>query len=351
MLLSIVIPVYNVELYLEECLDSILVQPHHLLADIILIDDGSTDSSGKICDKYANVSKLVKTVHQKNQGPYQSRINGIKLASGTYVVFVDPDDKLLRNALQRISDLLLKYGKPDILIYNYINGKTINKTKIDKDLFGRIIIGHEKNRLYEVLCTSDEINAIWRKCIKKSILDGVAWVNEVYINCWEDSVISCQALDAAKSVCIVDEPLYYYRVNPNGITQSFTHAKYESIKKSYFIINNYAKKWDNEIDNNTYQKMLSYDWTRRCIDIIINILTSDLKKSEKKTEINSLYEDDVFTIAIYSPHKVRTLEQAYIGLAAKSNYRDLAFNLYLIINSCKKRIKTCARAFKIKDEH
>ena len=114
MKLSLIIPVYNVEKYLEECLDSVIMQ---IIVDmeIILIDDGSKDNSGKICDKYAEKYNFIKVVHKKNEGVSVARNTGIKMAQGNYIFFLDSDDMLAPNILKKIEEDV----KSELDLYSY----------------------------------------------------------------------------------------------------------------------------------------------------------------------------------------------------------------------------------------
>ena len=100
-LISVIIPVYNVELYLESCIQSICKQSYKNL-EIILSDDGSTDHSGKICDKYASLDPRIKVIHKENGGLSDARNAGIEVASGQYFMFVDSDDTISKNTIECI---------------------------------------------------------------------------------------------------------------------------------------------------------------------------------------------------------------------------------------------------------
>lgn len=116
-LISIIVPVYNVEQYLSKCLDSIINQTYKNL-EIILIDDGSTDKSGEICDKYKDEDSRIKVIHKINAGVSAARNDGIDIAEGTYVTFVDSDDWIEEDYINLAIACLTKY-RPDILINNY----------------------------------------------------------------------------------------------------------------------------------------------------------------------------------------------------------------------------------------
>lgn len=116
--LSIIVPVYNIEKYLPKCLDSIMNQTYKNL-EIILIDDGSTDNSGKICDEFSEVDKRVKAFHQQNQGVSTARNKGIDLATGEYLTFIDGDDWIEKDYFEIAIQYLNDY-KPSVMINNYL---------------------------------------------------------------------------------------------------------------------------------------------------------------------------------------------------------------------------------------
>ena len=120
-LVSIVVPVHNVECYIERCLKSIRQQTYRNL-EIILIDDGSTDNSGKICDKYAKIDKRITVIHRKNLGPSGARNIGIEIANGVYIAFLDADD-FIRIDYIEILYRLIKHNDAEIAICNYIRGR------------------------------------------------------------------------------------------------------------------------------------------------------------------------------------------------------------------------------------
>lgn len=138
MLFSIVIPVYNVETYLDECLHSILNQVIWFKEEyeVILIDDGSTDRSGKICDEYMEkYPDIIRVFHNSNHGLLWTRRFGFKQAQGDYVINCDSDDLLEDEALAKLNRIVKKYKYPDIVIYNHNRYDGKNKTIAFKDIF------------------------------------------------------------------------------------------------------------------------------------------------------------------------------------------------------------------------
>lgn len=110
-LISVIIPVYKVEKFLHRCVDSVINQTYKNL-EIILIDDGSPDNCGNICDEYAKKDTRIKVIHQENQGLSGARNSGLNIAKGEYIYFIDSDDYIKKNTLEN----MIKYSEKDILI-------------------------------------------------------------------------------------------------------------------------------------------------------------------------------------------------------------------------------------------
>lgn len=331
MLFSMVLPVYNVEQCIDACMKSLFDQPSHLISDIILVDDGSTDSSGLICDSYAQSNSKIYVIHKKNGGAYQARIDGTKCAEGDYVLFIDPDDMLLENSLLRLEQMIQEYEEPDVLIFNYIVNGRINQHGVNNSLSNRILSGCEKYGIYEQLCDGDSINAIWRKCVKKTVLSNVKWQEEIYINNGEDIALSCQILDAAEKICLTSEPMYIYQRNPKSLTNLYSDSRYLSMKKAWIIKTKFSKKWDNEFATNCLEKSVDFDWTRICVSSIDALLRSNLSRKEKKKELEKLYDDEYFLKGIYSDKiKTNTFLEKCLSRIAKLKYRVVAFKLYIV---------------------
>ena len=130
-LISVIIPVYNVEKYLRRCLDSVIAQTYQNL-EIICVDDGSIDDSGKICDQYAVRDARIKVIHQENQGLSAARNRGLDAAEGEYIAFVDSDDYILEDMYKKMLDKLLDYSV-DLCVcqwqYEFSDGRQVVKKK------------------------------------------------------------------------------------------------------------------------------------------------------------------------------------------------------------------------------
>lgn len=209
-LVSIIVPIYNVEKYLKRCLDSILSQSYKNI-EIILIDDGSKDNSGLICDNYAAIDKRVKVIHQKNSGVSVARNVGLAHSKGEYIAFVDSDDYISQSFVEK-SILNMLENKSDIIIFNFIEdhgNKTVKRPlKIEncrdyKDFLVGILWDHIPS--YP-----------WNKFYKRYLWDNVKYPENMN---FEDLAIMPEIFLKANNICYIDEYLYYYNCcNNNSIT-------------------------------------------------------------------------------------------------------------------------------------
>ena len=224
-LLSVIVPVYNVEKYLKRCLESILVQSWNDY-EIILVDDGSTDSSAQICDLYAEKYKMIRVIHKENKGLSDTRNRGIEKASGEYVYFPDSDDWLEPNTFSELSDVIeeLTY---DIISFNreFVTSeedKLISaKSRIQK-LSG-------KQALLEMLNQGDVTGFANDKIYRKKLFldnDIEFPVGKYY----EDLGTNYKLFLKATKVYVTNQKYYHYLItNPDSITQSWNEQKLQDM--------------------------------------------------------------------------------------------------------------------------
>lgn len=242
---SVLIPVYNAKKYLEECLLSVLNQTYQDF-EIILVDDGSTDESGKICDKYhADYSDKIKVIHQVNQGQLTSRCNAIKAACGEYCVFADADDLLAENALEMIHMNLSKFDEPDMLIYSFFYEDENGCKRKAKKLFddGRV----EKDRLYQLFYTDTGLNNVWTKAVKREIALCKEFDFSKYygLRCSEDKLHSMVMVDGCREVVYIYENLYRYRLFAESTTRQYSLEKIDKFNDIILFdeLIKFAEKW------------------------------------------------------------------------------------------------------------
>lgn len=250
-LFSIIVPVFNVEKYLEECVQSILNQTFQNY-ELILVDDGSSDFSAEICDMFLLKNPEIKVIHQKNSGLSQARNTGIKCALGDYIIFLDSDDYWKSSDyLMKLKYCILINTSPDIII-NTAYIRYLEKTKKSK-LIASVINLEEVNKLDY----SEAINKLIKsnyfpvsacfKIVKRTIINDVYFVPNLLS---EDIDWSISVIQRCQTLFLLNEPCYVYRMRENSITHSIK-------EKTYSDLYNIIAKWSNKLKNEENKLNLS----------------------------------------------------------------------------------------------
>lgn len=223
-LISIIIPIYNVEQYLSQCLDSVINQTYKNL-EIILIDDGSTDNSGKICDDYALLDNRIKVFHKKNEGVSSARNLGLDNCTGDFIGFVDPDDFIELNMYEILYTEQQKTNA-DIVWCNYYN--YFSKTNYNPvNIFYKNMcynLSSKKNNFGSDLFYNKyyEHSHLWSKLYKKSIFNNIKFP---YKKNLEDLFIFLPTFIKANVIYTISKPLYYYRNNRKNSLLDISNKK------------------------------------------------------------------------------------------------------------------------------
>lgn len=231
-LISIIVPVYNVEKYLEECIDSILNQTYKNL-EIILVDDGSTDKSGIICEDYAKIDSRIKVIHKKNGGLSDARNVGIDKALGEFIIFVDSDDYIDKDMCQILINYVCEYNV-DIVSCNF---KKVFDNNIEEDNITyfkeKIKILTKEEVLKEYFLTlAPEIFATWNKLYKKSLFFTDEKIRFPVNRLHEDIATTYRLYAESKKVILLNELLYNYRQRNNSIMKKISHKNIEDLIKN-----------------------------------------------------------------------------------------------------------------------
>lgn len=248
MLFSIVIPVYNVETYLDECLHSILSQATEFKGEceVLLIDDGSTDRSGKICDEYLEkYPEIIRVFHNTNHGLLWTRRFGFKQVQGDYVINCDSDDLLENEALERLNSVVKKYKYPDIVIYNHYSYDGKNKTIAFKDIFttGQDCVVEKEAVLKEYL-SRHSIVSVCGKMVKRTCIDvNRDYANFGRISTGEDTLQSIEFFSNAKTFVYLNQVIYDYRCG-SGMTGKFDENYYFTFKRIFEEIEQQKNNWN-----------------------------------------------------------------------------------------------------------
>ena len=280
---SVVIPVYNVEKYLRECVDSVLRQTYSSY-EIILVDDGSTDSSGSICDEYAAKDSRISVVHKDNGGQSSARNIGIKKAVGKYIYFLDSDDYIVEYSFAKLVEAAEKTCS-DIVFFDAVSFTDMNDFKVKQNYIRKnkyntdkgVNVFAEMQKNNEFHC-SPPLIFINRKFIKKSKLE---FKEGIY---YEDMLFTYQVLCHAKSVFQYRDALYRRRYRANSTMTSRKNTKHFI---SFVTVYKEVKRFSEEfgIADEDFAKA----YTARCAFNCFNIYER-LNENDKKANKNKLRE-------------------------------------------------------------
>lgn len=245
-LISLIVPVYNVEKYIKKCLSSLIHQTYSNI-EIICINDCSTDASGKICDEFADKDHRILVIHKKrNEGLSEARNSGLQVSKGEYIAFVDSDDWVEFSYIEKLYTVICD-SKADIAqcAYARIANDTValqKKTQISR---AKIMSGDQAVKMLfseGIIQPSVEYTVVWNKLFRKDIVKNIKFPKGVI---FEDQFFTYRCFDNAKRVCVVKEILYYYRDNSSSITKQEYNIKFQDEIKAhqeqikYFLSKNY----------------------------------------------------------------------------------------------------------------
>ena len=221
-LISVIVPVYNVEEYLKKCIDSIISQAYTNL-EIILVDDGSTDNCGKICDEYAENDKRIKVIHKENGGLSDARNAGIDIAKGKYLTFIDSDDFVENNYIELLYDEAKKYDA-DLSIASH---KVIySKTCMDKST-NEEFCSDAKIILEKILYDDGVDLSAWGKLYKSKLFKEIRYPKD---RLYEDSATTYKLIDLSNKIAVNSKPVYNYVIREKSITNNvFSEKKLDLI--------------------------------------------------------------------------------------------------------------------------
>lgn len=264
-LISVIVPVYNVQEYLGECIESIINQTYTNL-EIILVDDGSTDGSGEICDAYKLKDSRIRVIHKANGGLSSARNQGIECSKGAYISFVDSDDWLELDFYQNLYD-------------------SIKMTKAEIATCGRYLVSNDSKEAY-YCCSCQKVysrNDALREIFRLGSIDVAAW-DKLYcssifkyvrfpegeIN--EDTAIIYDVFCNVRTVVHVGKPLYNYRLRLGSISKSVYSEKFDVVIKHCQDLQENIRKNDFDLLND-----LSIYVTHLCYNMLVKIGRTDEK--------------------------------------------------------------------------
>lgn len=304
-LYSIIIAIYNVDKYLEKCLDSVVNQTYKNW-EAILVDDGSKDHSGKICDEYAAKDSRFKVYHRENQGSLMARRYGISQAQGDYILVIDSDD-LIHKELLEYANSIIDTNRYSMFIYKmkwgideksnesktiYPEGTVLNPKSNEKD----------KNSLWMNVLQSTNLNNLCLKIISNKCIDFETDYSKcAHLKSGTDMIQSLAVLDKAETIYFSERAYYYYRQNTGGISDRKQMVKSEAEICSFFenkkILTEMKMKYA-EKNIELPQEILKQYYTNN-FDSVVNVFTSwylSAPKKQRRMITNTVIQQDYFEI-------------------------------------------------------
>ena len=223
-LISIIIPVYQVEKYLDKCIASVVNQTYSNL-EIILVDDGSPDNCPAICDAWKERDPRINVIHQENGGLSHARNEGLKLAVGEFIGFVDSDDWIEPNMYETLLSIMMDAGI-DIAVCNYQN-ESEDLMIINKKITLPITKIYSVEEALKLLLSGKSFirSYVWNKLFKKRILKNLLFTED---KLYEDVVWTPQVIGLTNSIIIIDLPLYHYLGRPDSLSRN-VHNLYQRL--------------------------------------------------------------------------------------------------------------------------
>lgn len=311
---SIIVPVYNVATYINDCLKSIVEQSYDNF-EVIIINDGSTDDSPRICDKYASFDKRVKVIHKPNGGLVSARKIASLTAGGRYVINVDGDDYIDNNMLEEIYELL-KVASYDVVWYSYnrvnSSGKIMytnhNKSIVcsGKELYTGILYNSRKPFYsYGYDCS------VCTKAVKRELYSKYQGLVPDDIIMGEDLAVTLPVVACSNLICFIDRPFYNYRMNEGSITSKVRDKDIMSLESLLKHLKKHVK-FDGQYEKN---QLAAYTIYR-----LFNMLASRCKCANSYKEFKMFFQEiDSFLMSVIYDFKYsfRTIKGVIIPFMVK----------------------------------
>ena len=343
MKVSIIIPAYNVEKYIASSLNSAINQVYKNI-EIIIVDDASTDRTKEIIKEYANKDKRIIPFYQaKNKGVSAARNVGLRAATGDFILFLDSDDYLTKDAIRRMIDLQDKYNSDYIdsyhlLYYKKKNGKIVSFTekKLPKKT---LVLGSLKDNI-KVL---DTYTYITGKLIKKELLDNLEF--DESLSRYEDLVFEHEIKKKIKNYCLMNRPIYFYYQREDSLVNTLgkKHICYlDAAKKVKSIYSNYNREIKLQIEALLFQNMIFTLFTKiiknndtidENVELSIDLLKQLIElfpEYENNKNINKILKNNVKKF-INNKKKLKR----FIKMINKIDFIKLYFNNMAIFNKYK----------------
>lgn len=342
--ISVIIPLYNAERTIKKCLNSVVNQSYSNI-EIILINDGSTDLSLKICNDFASKDKRIIVIDKKNEGAVKARLDGINNSTGDYITFVDADDSINRKTFQLLIRELKK-SSFDIICFN--SYKTLGKLSIIKRV-GNTYYFEKNDEYYGDEIRKDLVAAwmyghpfpatLWGKIYKRELLNNIGIYSKDISFFYDDLMTNFEVFLRADSVKLMNYPLYYYRYGggSNKYMPNFFEDVISTYKVQKYIINNYYI--DSIEDKYRGISIMLLNTLKTCLS---NIFLSNLTEEEKKNRITHFINNDQILEVSKNKGSIDYFDSEFINAIINKRV-DYLYKLGKKMNSISRAKRYCLR--------
>jgi glycosyltransferase involved in cell wall biosynthesis len=334
---SIIVPAYNAEMYLERCIDSILNQSFFDI-EVIIVNDGSEDKTKEICDTYNKKDNRVKVIHKDNEGVSKARNIGIQHSTSKYLQFVDADDFVSIDFTKNLVESMGKIVELSICGFNSLS-KGVNKTKEIEikipELSGIISIGDFKSNFGE-LFNGSFINPIWNKMYLSEIIKNHHIHFDETLSMGEDLLFNIKYFKQCQNIFIFDGPLYnYIRYNNLSLTKSYKQDFFQNQKNMYTVVRDFLNcqnQSGNDIDGAYMSSVID------CIENLFHKNNTMMKRSELNKALIHIVKDETVVSCNKDTYYLGARRDFLTKLIKKQNINGLSWYFQL-----KRIIKTISR--------
>ncbi len=292
--ISIIIPVFNAEKYLSQCIESIISSAAFERTEILLVDDGSNDGSAEICDKYSDKYENIKSFHIENSGVSKARNVGLKNSSGEYITFCDADDYYLNDILLNVTKVI-ENCTPDFIFFDFFYENEEQSENLNYPFEKETVLNSNfiKNLAPEFMLKNSSFNSVWNKFFKKKLLNEIFFdTNQKH---GEDRDFVLKYLLKCESAYYIPVEGYFYRYVKSGAVNKIRFDYFDNIQKEYEFRLKIYKKFDIDYDE------VCYLCEKSVIEQIISCTLSSARTADFitfKKIMSCLYKNDSLLLVL-----------------------------------------------------
>lgn len=321
---SILVPVYNVDKYLTQCIESIRNQTYKDF-ELILVDDGSIDESGALCDYFSRLDQRIKVIHKENDGLMMARKTALEMARGDYVLFADSDDYISELLLETVDEVIVRY-QLDLLVYNL---DLIFKNKIVPRSYGNFKYkSTSKNEMIKLFATTELYNSVATKVIRRSLI--IDDIDTIYrkINYAEDALQTAYFLEKSINCGILNVPLYHYRMRRSSLVKK--NVTINTIMETFAVMLSIKSVLNRQIIAEEFEEVYFRRVVAKMTDQVMCLALIEKKYKNYKGKMQCLINKKEIT-EVYS-NVVKKQEKWYKKVEIRLTQSQLFYLLWLFDN-------------------